>query len=91
MSMMVIENVAYLYTAPNGRYHISDDRWRYLDERGASYSTKADAMRAAHHAGYTHIIDNTYYGDGKTKRIPIRYRDEPSREELISSIRRLTR
>lgn len=52
-----------------GGYYLTPEEVDYLDERGASFVSKAQACRRAHFEGYTHVVLN-----GKKQRIPARYR-----------------
>jgi hypothetical protein len=70
---MDTKKIARIHTASTGIYHVTDDSLDHLDERGTGYVTKADAMRQAAWAGYTHVNDTTFTGRG-VQRIPARYR-----------------
>jgi hypothetical protein len=66
------KRVARIFEEVTGLFHVCDDALDYLDARGTAYRTKADALRAAAVAGYTHAT-----GSGCTwrgiRRIPARY------------------
>ena len=55
-----MKRVAYIHEALTGKYHITDNDLPYLDERGAAYSSKRSAIKAARDGGhYTHRVNNT--------------------------------
>jgi hypothetical protein len=63
------QTVRVVYLAGTGGWCLSDDSLDYIDERGPSWPSKAEALRAASRYGYTHWIG--YHG---MARIPKVYR-----------------
>lgn len=47
-----------------GGYYVCDSSLPHLDARGKRHSTKADALRAAYQAGYTHAVGSGCYRPG---------------------------
>lgn len=63
--------VACIFEEVDGRYYWCDNDSETLDARGRGYQTKADAMRAAVLAGYTHATGSGTYWNGEgVKKIP---------------------
>jgi len=56
--------IAHIHEEPTGRYHVSDASLDYLDARGPGYLTKAEALRQAAEAGYTHAQGSGTYWHG---------------------------
>lgn len=66
--MTVKKRTVLLVEECNGQYYLSDAENDVIDVRGIGFNTKADALRAAHRKGYTHVRGHF------TGRIPERYR-----------------
>lgn len=63
---------ARIFEEPTGLYHVCNDDAEMLDARGRGHQTKAEALRAAAMAGYTHATGSGTYWSG-TRKIPGRY------------------
>lgn len=66
-----MDKVARIFSDTDG-YHVCSEELPYLDARGPAFRTKADALRHAARAGYTHAVGSGTYRDGK---IPASYMD----------------
>jgi hypothetical protein len=65
--------VARVFEESTGKYHHCADSLDYLDARGTGHTTKASALHAAYHNGYTHAVGSGCTWQG-VKRIPARFR-----------------
>jgi hypothetical protein len=66
--------VAWVFQEVDGLYRVSNYH-DILVTDGPGYKTKADALRAADRAGYTHAIGSGTYWPG-IRRIPAEYRNQ---------------
>jgi len=69
------KRVARIVAGDNGRFYYVSDRTEERSE--LDYATRSAAMRAAAHAGFTHVCGLTTWPDGRVKRIPPYLRDVP--------------
>ena len=58
-----------------GGYFICDNDLPYLDTRGGSYETKAQAMRIAPLLGYTHCVGSGTYKPDQVHKIPEKFKE----------------
>jgi hypothetical protein len=67
--------IARVFEGARG-YHVCSDELSYLDERGAAYPSKAEALQAAASQGYTHATGSGTNWDGVRSLAPLTD-DEP--------------
>lgn len=68
------KRVVRIVDRPTGDYCLSNNSLPYIDERGAGYTTRRQAITAARAAGYTHYITPS----GKVKKLYPLYRKNKS-------------
>ncbi len=68
---MKTKSIARVF-ADVGGYYVCDDSSNFLDTRGCSYRSKAQALRAAYESGYTHAVGSGSYRQNGSIRGQIR-------------------